>query len=457
MADVHRLLHRPLPEGGFIPHNHGAAVILKGRGQNFRGGCAEFINEHHNGAIEEFLAVVSGFDIHVAAGVLDLHHGAVSGKEARHQAHFLQGTAAVAAQVNYQAIHIFLVHPFQDFFDILGTAAVSAFHVCVEGGKAQHANAVPAFRSSGKFNDFTFGKFILQRYLGAGQRNDFGLSGGVCRLYFQAHLGIFGSADHIHHFVQLHEQDIHHFSGVVGVNGNDAVVQLQFSGFVSRSSHNDTGNFGGTVVFTAQQGADAGEFRTHGDFETVHLARTHVIRMRVIRQGYGAEQCFRYVFQIRFLNIALNAFITHKQFFLRWFLIGQGIGLVLFLGQARYGFTAQDFGQELFLHHVFPDLLHFRLILGPRGCFAAGTFDRLVFVKGEASLFQQIPRIGDALHGALAVKGVHGLGRIHHLAGHKVVVQLLTVFSFEGVYVLLGEEYFVGVYLAQVGFQEFGG
>ena len=179
--------------------------------------------------------------------------------------------------------------------------------------------------------------------------------------------------------------------------------------------------------------------------------------MRVIRQGYGAEQCFRYVFQIRFLNIALNAFITHKQFFLRGFFIGQGIGLVLFLGQARYGFTAQDFGQELFLHHVFPDLLHFRLILGPRGCFAAGTFDRLVFVKGEASLFQQIPRIGDALHGALAVKGVHGLGRIHHLAGHKVVVKLLTVFSFEGVYVLLGEEYFVGVYLAQVGFQEFSG
>ena len=31
---------------------------------------------------------------------LDLHHGAVPGKEARHQAHFLQGTAAVAAHPN---------------------------------------------------------------------------------------------------------------------------------------------------------------------------------------------------------------------------------------------------------------------------------------------------------------------------------------------------------------------
>lgn len=128
------------------------------------------------------------------------------------------------------------------------------------------------FRRAGEFDDFALGEFVLQRHLGAGQRDDLGLAGSVRRFHLQAHLGVFSPADHVHHLVQLQEQDVHHFSGVVGVNGHDAVVQLELSGFVSRTAHDDTRDFGGAVVFTAQQGADAGELRAHGNLEAVHLA-----------------------------------------------------------------------------------------------------------------------------------------------------------------------------------------
>ena len=101
----HEVLHRALAEGA-LAENRGAVVVLQRAGEDLRGGGAEAIDQHRQraGIGDAGLRVVLHFEF--AGGDLELHHRALVDEQAGERGGFGQIAAAIAAQVEHQAVDL---------------------------------------------------------------------------------------------------------------------------------------------------------------------------------------------------------------------------------------------------------------------------------------------------------------------------------------------------------------
>ena len=99
LAQVEQALHRALAVGRVVAHDQAAVVVLDGAGEDLAGAGAELADQHDQRARpgDARFRVVVG--LHVAVGVLDLHHRPVVDEQAGQADGLGQRAAAVGAEV----------------------------------------------------------------------------------------------------------------------------------------------------------------------------------------------------------------------------------------------------------------------------------------------------------------------------------------------------------------------
>lgn len=84
--------------------NDAATVVLDRTGEDLRRGGAGPVDEHRQGAAPDLLDPAATDQLHPAMAVADLHDRTGAGEEAGEIARLVQGSPAVAAQVDDQAV-----------------------------------------------------------------------------------------------------------------------------------------------------------------------------------------------------------------------------------------------------------------------------------------------------------------------------------------------------------------
>ena len=121
-VEVDQGLHRALAEGR-LANDDGTPIILHGGGEDLRGGGAIAIDQDRQRPAIGRPGGDIALDLHLAKGVLDLHHRALVDKEAGEVRCLRQGATTIAAQVYHDAIHGFALEVFDELLDIAGGAA----------------------------------------------------------------------------------------------------------------------------------------------------------------------------------------------------------------------------------------------------------------------------------------------------------------------------------------------
>src|SRR5690606_8074996 len=140
-------LHRALAET-LGAHHQAAPVVLDGAGKDLRCRGAQAVDQHHQRPVVHRRlagAVLAGNHL---VGVADLYHRARVDEQVGEGGGFMEGPAAVVAQVDDDAVDILRPEFFQQEGHVpggtleIGVALVEGLEIDVEGGDVDHPDAV---------------------------------------------------------------------------------------------------------------------------------------------------------------------------------------------------------------------------------------------------------------------------------------------------------------------------
>ena len=321
---------------------------------------------------------------------------------------------------------------------LLGLPAVRAVrvHLGVEAGQGDPAEFVHAALGVGPLDDLRAGLAVGELHLVAGDGDDLALAhvGRARRDHLQTYHAALLAADLLDDLVELH---VHHVLERLGAlrDARDAVVHLELAVHRRRAAGHQLDDLA-VFVFLAEHRADADERKAHLDGEIVHLARTHVLAVRIVGEGQRVEEILGFVLLRLLVQGAEQAVVTLGDDVLR--LVERLVGEAL--------------GEQFVLDAVVPDAVGVGLVLGPGG-FLAGKLDGAVAREIELLGFEHLLDLGHAALHALEVHVVDRVGGLE-VRVEKALVERVVVLLVEPIDVLLGEEELVVIQRVDVELEQ---
>src|SRR5699024_11050639 len=224
-----QVLNRALAEGGFA-NDHATARVLDGPGKNFRRRGAVPVNEHAQRAVPGHARLVVRFQVDLAVRIAQPDHWAGGDDQPGDGGGFDQGAAAVAAQVNDQRVHVFLLAFGNQLAHIAGAGTIvglvarAALEVDGEHRHADDAHAahIIAVAVARQFDDVAAGGLFFELDLVALQLDDFGRAAqpGFGRQNLQPDNGAALAANFFNHIVEPPADDVGDFTVLALADAN---------------------------------------------------------------------------------------------------------------------------------------------------------------------------------------------------------------------------------------------
>ncbi|MNF51418.1 hypothetical protein D3C84_327370 [compost metagenome] len=265
-------LHGALAEG-LATDDQRAVVVLHGAGENLRGRGREAVDQQRHRALVERAGVFVFKHVDAAVAVAHQHGRALVDEQAGQFGGFLQGAAAVVAQVDDHAVDFFLLQLGEQFLHVargalvLGVTGTEGLEVQVERRDLDDAELVLAAVLLELEHRF-FRGLLFELHGFAGDGHD--LAGLVVRCiagrdHFQAYHRAFRATDQLDHFVQAPADHVDHFLVALG-DTDDLVGGGHLLGLGGRAGRHQADDLD-LVIVALQHGADTFERQAHVDIE----------------------------------------------------------------------------------------------------------------------------------------------------------------------------------------------
>ncbi len=295
-AMVERLngLHGAFTEG-LAADDQRAVVVLHGASENLRSRGREAVDQQRHRTFVEGARVLVFEHVDTAVSVADQHGRALVDKQAGQLSGFLQGAAAVVAQVDDHAVDFFLLQLCQDFLNVAGGALVvrvtgaERLEVQIERRDHHHAQFV-ILAILLELEDLLLHGLIFELHRFTGDGHD--LAGLVVRRigvrnHFQAHHAAFRTTDQLDHFVQTPADHIDHLFVALG-HADDLVRRGDLLGLVGRTCRHQTHDLH-LVIVALQDGTNAFQRQTHVDIKVFRVIWRQIIGVRVVGHREGVD------------------------------------------------------------------------------------------------------------------------------------------------------------------------
>src|SRR5690606_37144216 len=412
-AMVERLngLHRALAEG-LAAEDQRTVIVLHGSGEDLRGRGGQAVDQHGQRARVVDALVLVGQHVDTAIGVAYQHGGSLFDEQAGQLGGFLQGAAAVVAQVDDHAVDLLLLQLVEQTFDVTGGALVvrvagaEGLEVEVEGRQFDHAELVVTTFVL-ELQHLLLGGLLFQldRFAGDGDHLAGLVTGRIAgRDHFQAYSGAFRTTDQLDHFVQAPADHIDHFIVALG-DADDLVGWCDLLALLGRAGRHQTYHLD-VLVVALQNGTDAFERQTHVDVEVFRVVRRQIGGVRIVGGGEGIDVGLEHVLTTGLLEARQLVLVA----------LGQQLLDVL-------GFLAGDLqAQHFVLDALAPEVVELGAILGPWG-FLAVYLE--VFVDAEVDLVDAFAQLSQckvqALFQAGQMAAIDGEARLEVAAFQQIV------------------------------------
>src|SRR5690606_10294914 len=226
--------------------------------------------------------------INTAVAVAHQHGGALVDEQAGQLGGFLQGAAAIVAQVDDQAVDALLFQFLEQALHItrgalvVRVAGAIGLEVQVEGRNLDHAE-LELLAFVFQFDDRFLGSLLLELDRLAG--DDHLAAGQVVRRvaggdHLQADLRALGTADQLDHLVEAPADHVDHLL-VILTDADDAVGRCQLLGLLGRTGGNQADDLH-VLVVALQDGADALQRQAHVDVEVLGVVRRQIVGVRIV-------------------------------------------------------------------------------------------------------------------------------------------------------------------------------
>ncbi|CAI8923714.1 hypothetical protein EMIT0180MI3_360022 [Priestia megaterium] len=381
-AMVQRLngLHGAFAEG-LAADDQCTVVVLHRTGEDLRRRGGQTVDQQRHRAFVERARVFIFQYIDPAVGVTHQHGRTFVDEQAGQFGGFLQGTAAVVAQVDDHAVDLVFLQFGQQLLDVAGGALVvriagtEGLEVQVEGRDLDDAELV-VLAILLEAEDRLLHRLIFKLHRFAGDRHD--LAGLVIRRiagrnHFQAHHGAFRTTNQFDHFVQAPADHVDHLFVALG-HADDLVGRSDLLGLVGRAGRHQAHDFD-LIVIALQHGANALQGQAHVDVEVLRVIRRQIVGMWVVRHGEGVDVRLEDIFRAGLVQ-------THQLILVT---LGQGFLNLLWL------FAGDLHPQHFVLDAFAPQVVELGGGLEPRGILAV---DQQGFLGGEVDLVDALVQLG---------------------------------------------------------------
>ncbi len=394
LGETAMLLHRPLAERVFT-QDQSPAVILHGCCKDLGSRRAVTVDQHSHGAAVIDVAIIIAIDRDTTHVITDLNHRATAEEEAAQGRRFGQGTTAVTAQIDDEAVDLLLVEGGELLDHII-------MQIDVEARDLDNTDLLAFSR-----DHLRLGRAIFEAHLVAGQINQLGLGGcPLATLDLQLDLAPLGPLDELDHVIKTPADHIDNLAIVLPYPG-DLVIRLEAVGLGSRAAGNQRAN-DGEIILCLQHGTNPLEREVHLGVETIGTARREITGVRFDGTSEGVHEELEHILALGLGHPLDGVVVTLAKQLL-------DLGPLL---------AAELEAQGIELDPLTPQLIEFSLIFWPSRPF---PIKHIVVVLGE------IKRSIEQFEGVFVPLITSLLTQVEHLVGgrqtasFKVGVKTVTV------------------------------
>ena len=389
--------------------------------------------------------------------VLDLHDGAALDERAGEVDRLGERAAAVAAEVEDDALDALLLEVGEDLKHVAAAAAglgLAALHVRVELGQADDAELALGAARVGDLLHLAFGRLLLEFHLVAddldlADRAAARVGGGEDG---QDDLGALLAADLADGLLERQVEDV--LGRLVALRDrDDLVADLEATVLRGGAAGDEALDLGGAVL-ARQQRADAEEGQAHGNVEILGVIGREVVGVGVVGLGEGVEVAVKDERGVVVVQDGLKALVGLEDRLLGLHLqlglglggqvaagllgvvpaggrgrriggggLGDGVGGLWILERHLAGYEAPD---VFILDAAAPEVVPLGLIFGPGGLLALPL---VLLARGEVeAVGEDLLDAGDAVADALLEDLVDVEGH-PQVAALQLVIQLVRVLA----------------------------
>ena len=291
---------------------------MQRRGHDLAGARAEAAGEHHQRSVVGDAVIAVLVDLDAAVVVADLDDRARLDEEAGEVDGLFERAAAVAAQVEDDALSTLGGELFEQLRDVAGgrlarPALAADGEVGVEAGQIDHTDALGLAVVGGQLDQLPLGLGILELDLVADDRDDFADGGiGAGRDDREADLATFFAADLADDLGELLVDHVHELALALR-DGDHLVADLDLLALLGGGPGPDLLDHG-VAVLGLERGADAEEAEVHAHRELIQLAFAEVIGVRVVGVTERIEPELEHLVGLELLQVPQRPLVAAGQF-----------------------------------------------------------------------------------------------------------------------------------------------